>query len=475
MKRRDFLRYSGAGVAALGTTSLLSSCSQEYDGYKFWQHGNFPPVSEEVTETSLKIEGALPPELDGLYVRNGCNAHSGVADHFFGGDGMLHGIRLEKGEAKWYRNRYVETPFLRDEYSRFSMPTPEQTTSAVSVINHGGKLLSLGEFGLPYEINSEDLSTVGPYTYEGKMNGNMTAHPRIDPVTGEMIFFGYNVMKPYLTYMRADAQGNLIQLEPIETNYPVMMHDFAVTENYVVFMEMPLGFSWWLAISGAAMPFRWNEDIPTRFGVMPRTGTSKDVKWFDVPTCFVFHVMNSFEQGDEVVIDAARYDKLWVKDEHDFNYPAYLSRFTLNMKTGKTTGVQRMAEGPLEFPQVNRGYWTRSYRYGYGVGNDVDKPRKDLSEELITDIVKFDMQTGETTGQNMGKAFVPGEAVFAPARSNGAEDEGYLITYVYDKATKTSDLWVMDASNISAKPVAKVKLPVRVPVGFHGVWVPTTA
>jgi carotenoid cleavage dioxygenase-like enzyme len=366
MKRRDFLTYTGLGVVGAASSTVLSGCSEEGPAVKFWQQGNFRPVSEEVTETSLKVEGSIPPELSGLYVRNGTNASEGISDHFFGGDGMLHGVRLEGGEAKWYRNRYVDTPTYRKEGSGFGAPKMENTTSAVSLLYHGGELMSLGEFGWPYLIDPDDLSTKGTFDYDGKLTGSMTAHPRIDPVTGELLFFGYNVVEPYLTYMRADAKGNMLQVEPIELTGPSMIHDFAVTENYVVFMEMQVRFSWLSAATGSGIPFKWDDNAPCRFGVMPRTGTNADVKWFDVPSCFVFHIMNSFEQGDEVVLDAARYDQLWVTSSHDFFHPARLSRFSMNMKTGKAS-VEEVYQGAMEFPQVNRANWTRPYRYGYSL------------------------------------------------------------------------------------------------------------
>ncbi len=474
MKRRDFLNYTGLGVMGASVATTLTGCSERAPAVKFWQQGNFRPVAEEITETELKVEGSIPPELSGLYVRNGTNSSSGVADHFFGGDGMLHGVRLEKGRAKWYRNRYVDTPVYRKESSGFGAPKPEHTTSAVSVLYHGGKLLSLGEFGYPYVIDPQDLSTLGAFNYEGQLTGNMTAHPRIDPDTGELVFFGYNVIKPYLTYMRADAAGNMLQVEPIELTGPSMVHDFAVTENYVVFMEMQVRFSWFSAITGSGLPFKWDDDAPCRFGVMPRTGGNKDVKWFDVPSCFVFHIMNSFQRGDEVFIDAARYDHLWVENSHDFFHPARLSRFSMNMKTGKAS-VERIYQSAMEFPQVNRDYWTKPYRYGYSLTVDEknDSPEKINAAE--SGIRKYDVITGEVDTYMPGVAFTPGEPLFIAASSDGAEDEGYIASYVHDKNTDRSAFCLFDATRLAAGPIAKVHLPVRVPVGFHGVWVPDSA
>ena len=472
MKRRDFLGYTGLGALGVAASSVLGGCAEEEPSVMFWQQGNFRPVSEEVTETNLKIEGNIPPELSGLYVRNGTNSSSGISDHFFGGDGMMHGVRLEGGEAKWYRNRYVNTPVYRKETGGFGAPKPEDTTSAVSMLYHGGELMSLGEFGYPYLVNPDDLSTKGAFNYDGKLPGNMTAHPRIDPVTGELLFFGYNVVQPYLTYMRADAAGNMLQVEPIEMTGPSMVHDFAVTDHYVVFMEMPVRFSWTMAISGSGLPFKWDDDAPSRFGVMPRNGTNADVKWFDVPTCFIFHIMNSYEQGDDVIVDAARYDNLWVKNSHDFFHPAHLSRFSMNMKTGKAS-VQRMHDHAMEFPTVNRNYWTKDYRYGYSLVVDEKNDSPERIGQSEGGIRKYDLKTGADDSYLPGPSLTPAEAIFIPAReSGGSEDEGYLASYVYDKNAQTSAFCLFDDTKVSAGPIAKVQLPVRVPVGFHGLWVP---
>ena len=465
MKRRQFLGYSGAGLATMSSASLLGGCSRE-EPNKFWHAGNFPPVSEEITETALQVEGAIPPELSGLYVRNGPNEHTGPSDHFFGGDGMLHGVRLQQGKALWYRNRYVDTPVYREESGGFGPPKLTHTTSAVSLIHHGDKLLSLGEFGYPYEIDPADLSTRGVYNYADKLQTNMTAHPKVDPVTGELILFGYNVTEPYLTYMRADAAGNLVQVEPITTLGPSMMHDFAVSENYVIFMEMPIIFSMLLAVTGDGLPFRWDEDAPCRFGVMPRTGVDADVQWFDVDPCFIFHTMNAFEQGDEVVVDAARYQRLWVTDSHDFNHPAYLTRFSLNLKTGKVSETP-LDEHAMEFPQIHRGNWTRPYRYGYSLSTEVSMG--EMAYDGATGFFKYDLQTGARSAHEMESHHAPNEGFFVPV--GAAEDEGYLLSYVYDRRDQRSALWILDVANMSAPPVAKVKLPVRVPQGFHGVWV----
>jgi carotenoid cleavage dioxygenase-like enzyme len=472
MKRRDFLKYGSVSVVTLSSSALITGCSEENtdDESAFWRQGNFPPVTEEVTVSDLTVEGSIPKDLNGYYYRNGPNSWKGPSKHFFFGDGMIHGIKLEDGEAKWYRNRYVQTPFLYGESSNFKTAMdPAANQSNVSMIYHGGKLLSLGEAGLPYEMDIEDLATKAAYDYQGKLSAAMTAHPKIDPVSGELLFFGYNAVKPYLTYYRVDASGTLVQKEELETAGPALMHDFAITEHYVIFMELPVVFSWWDMLTGGALPFAWNDNAPSRIGIMPKTGTSKDLKWFDIDPAFVFHTMNAFEQGDDVMLDVARYDHLWVNGSSDFDYPATLSRYTLGMKSGAAS-LQEIAPQRMEFPQINRQLTGRNYRYGYSLGVIVVGTGGNRHES-IGSILKQDLHTGDVQVFELGDGSIPGEPFFVPSTSGGNEDDGYVLNYVYDPQTHATKLWIMDAHNISTV-LAKVQLSARVPQGFHGLWLP---
>lgn len=472
MKRRDFLKYGGVSVTTLSSATLLSGCAEENadDKDAFWRQGNFPPVTEEVTVSDLKVEGTIPPDLNGYYYRNGPNSWKGPSKHFFFGDGMIHGVKLEDGQAKWYRNRYVQTPFLYGNSSNFKTAMdPAANQSNVSVIYHGGKLLSLGEAGLPYEMNHEDLSTKAPHDYQGQLAGAMTAHPKIDPISGELFFFGYNAVKPYLTYYRVDTAGNLVQKEILETAGPALMHDFAMTENYVVFMELPIVFSWMSMITGEALPFVWDKSAASRIGVMPKKGSSNDLKWFDVDPAFVFHVMNAHENGDDVLLDVARYDQLWVNGSSDFNYPAKLSRYTLGMKTG-SVNLQQVGPQRMEFPQINRNLMGRNYRYGYSLGVVILGTGSNRHES-IGSILKHDVLSGEVETFTLDEGVVPGEPFFVPSREGGNEDDGYVLSYVYTPQTHSTALWIMDAHNIE-NVLAKVQLDARVPQGFHGLWLP---
>ena len=273
--------------------------------------GNFTPLTEERTLTNLRVTGTIPPELDGRYVRNGANPFTGYADHPFLGDGMIHGIRLRDGGAEWYRNRYVATPFISDPDQPVIDVDASLTDMAASkantnVLGHAGRLLALEEGHFPYVLDG-DLNTVGPLNFGGALKGSFTAHPKVCPLTGELLAFGYSLFPPYLTHLRVDAQGELVQVENITVGGPTMMHDFNVTEHFIIFMDLPAVFDLDMAIRGE-MPIHWSDSYPARLGVMPRNGNDSSVTWYDIDPCYVFHPMNAYEDGDTIVLDVARLD-----------------------------------------------------------------------------------------------------------------------------------------------------------------------
>ena len=294
--------------------------------------GNFTPLTEERTVTDLRVTGTLPAELDGRYVRNGANPFTGVADHPFTGDGMIHGIRLRDGKAEWYRNRYVKTPFIADPDQLVYDVDASLTNMAASkantnVLGHAGRLLALEEGHFPYVLDG-GLETVGPLDFGGALTGSFTAHPKVCPVTGELLAFGYSLFPPYLTYLRVDAKGQLVQSENISTGGPTMMHDFNITRNFVIFMDLPAVFDLDMAIRGE-MPIHWSDTYPARLGVMPRDGNDSSVTWYDIDPCYVFHPMNAYEDGNKIIIDVARLPHIWRDGPIDFPAPA-LYRWTID-------------------------------------------------------------------------------------------------------------------------------------------------
>ena len=432
--------------------------------------GNLAPVSEELTVTDLEVVGTIPSELDGRYVRNGANPVTGLSDHPFLGDGMIHGIRLRDGRAEWYRNRYVQTPFVADPDRPVidvgdSLTDMTSSKANTNVIGHAGALMALEEGHFPYVLDG-NLETVGPTDYDGRLTGPFSAHPKICGVTGELLSFGYSMLEPYLTYLRISADGQLLQREPITVGGPTMMHDFNVTRNNVIFMDLPAVFDIELAMRGE-MPIRWDEDYPARLGVMPRDGNDSQVTWYDIDPCYVFHPLNAYESGDQIVLDVARLPYVWRDGAMDFPDPAF-HRWTIDTSSGNVHDEQ-VDDRPAEFPRVPDSLVGLEHRYGYLMANAGTAMIEDPMS-VNGALLKYDMQTGRRTDIDVGRGRLPGEAVFVPAAGGAAEDDGYLMTYVFDAESNTSEFVIFDAATMSDEPVAAVKLP-RVPFGFHGNWV----
>jgi carotenoid cleavage dioxygenase-like enzyme len=438
----------------------------------FHMQGNFAPVTDEVTATDLAVEGALPPELSGLYVRQSANPITGHSDHWFLGDGMVHGIRIENGRAVWYRNRYVKTPYLENpDIARISdQGVIDRTVSKANthILKHAGELLALEEGSSPYVLDDE-LETQGTKDYDGKLVSAFSAHPKICPVTGEMLSFGYGQFEPYLVYLRVSPDGKLVQSEEITVGGPTMMHDFAVSERHAIFMDLPVVFSLEDALKGG-MPFHWSDDYPARMGVMPREGTNADVKWFDVEPCFVFHTLNAYESGDnQVVLDACRSSEVWRKagEMSMGDGELTLHRFTFDLGTGNVK-EETLDDRMLEFPRVAAQRVGQKNRFGFmlDVGTDDD------GNPAFKGLVKVDLEKGTSQSHKFGEASASAEPVFVPAEgADPNSDEGWVMSYVHDEAANETSFTVLDASDLSKPPVAKVKLPQRVPYGFHGSWV----
>ncbi len=431
----------------------------------FHLRDNYAPVLDEIDATDLEVVGELPAELSGRYFRNGANPHTGKSPHWFAGDGMIHGIRLRDGNAEWYRNRYVKTRSFTEGVSYIGDDGSVDLTIGVNnthIVGHAGKILALVESSFPCELDRE-LETVGVHDFDGRLDSAMTAHPKTCPVTGELHFFGYSFAPPYLRYHRVDADGVLVQSESIDVSGPTMIHDFSITENHVVFMDLPIIFDFELAMQGS-MPYRWDDDYGARVGIMPRggsgsSGESADVRWFDVDPCYVFHPLNSFESGSKVIIDTARYPEMWRQTSAKFHDVAALHRWELDLETGKVS-ERGLDDRPIEFPRLADSRVGLANRFGYAVSTFGD----------TNATVKYDLEQDTSVVHDFGDAVVPGEPVFVAAEHGSAEDDGWLLQYVYDKSSDTSSFVVLDARDPSTEAVATVQLPRRIPYGFHGTW-----
>ncbi|WP_433235181.1 carotenoid oxygenase family protein [Streptosporangium sp. CA-135522] len=423
--------------------------------------GDLAPVPDEIGALDLPVTGALPTELTGRYFRNGPNPLPGQdPGHWFAGHGMIHGLRLRDGRAEWYRNRWVRTRAFVEGAS-FVGPEGFDLTAVKAnthVIRHADRILALVENGLPYEMTPE-LETAGPYDFGGRLTTAMTAHPKLDPATGELHFFGYGFVAPYLTYHRLSPEGVLVESRVVDVPGPTMVHDFAITENHVVWLDLPVVFD--MDGIGRGMAFRWSDSYGARIGVMDRGGRTT---WLDVDPCYVFHVGNAREDASgRVVLDAVRYSpgafaEIWSRVGDSANPAAEtdgaaLHRWVLDPARG-TVREEQLDDRKVEFPTLNEDRLGRASRFLYTVTDDA--------------VVKYDTETGASQVKDLGAR--PGEAVFVPASGATAEDGGWLLSIVTDHTEDNSELLVLDAAGLDF--VASVRLPRRVPAGFHGSWLP---
>jgi len=434
----------------------------------FHLKGNYAPVMEERTETRLEVTGAIPPELDGLYVRNGSNPKNGQSSHWFFGDGMLHGVKLEGGRAVWYRNRWVRTTkFLQDADAVDPATMLDRTASAANthVLGHAGRILALEEGHFPYLIGPE-LETLGCESYGDRLQSAFTAHPKLCPETNELHAFGYSPIEPYLTYLVLDAKGDLVHSVPIDVPGPTMMHDFIMTRDHVVFMDLPVVFDLKKALEGG-IPLYWDERYGARIGVLRRFGRSEDVQWFDVDPCYVFHAANAWVDGNQVVCDVGRHAYMWRDSMEDFA-PAILTRWRLDLESGRAR-EEALDEESHGFPRVDDRVVGLPYRYTWATCASPGSDSKGI--DAAGAVRRYDMRDGSSLLHDFGPEGVPGEFVFVPARQGAGEDEGWAMGFVYDRSRDESELVLLDASRPQAAPVARVQLPVRVPHGFHGSWI----
>ncbi len=431
--------------------------------------GHMAPVADEIDAHDLAVTGALPPELAGRYFRNGPNPRPGeVPPHWFFGHGMIHGIRLRGGRAEWYRNRWVRTGQFAGRPRCTDAGVDLAAGSAnTHVMAHAGKIWALVESSLPYQV-TPDLDTVGACDFGGKLKTGMTAHPKEHPETGDLHFFGYGFVPPFLTYHRLSAAGELEVSAEIPVRGATMNHDFAITARHALFLDQPFTFQLELLDSG--MPFGWDDSYGARVGVVPLDEPGR-VRWFDVDPGFVFHVGNAHEDAaGRIVLEAPRHTRdaavaMWDDVQHGTGRPgpqasASLHRWTLDPATGAVT-EEWLDDRPVEFPTLDDRLTGLRQRYLY--------TRADCADDVA--VVKYDTIAGTSVQHVLGPDVVLGEAEFVPSPDPArGEDGGWLMAIVSRRDASASDLLVLDAHDLTE--TARVHLPRPVPTGFHGSWIP---
>ncbi|WP_232665269.1 carotenoid oxygenase family protein [Pseudonocardia sp. TRM90224] len=437
---------------------------------------NFLPVNDEVSAVDLPVTGELPRELSGRYLRIGPNPVGNVdaaSHHWFMGEGMVHGVRLRDGRAEWYRNRFVRGD---------SGESPN-----TNVLAHAGRIMALVEAGgLPVTI-APDLNKMATWDCDGLLKSGYAAHPKIDPITGELHAITYNVLSPSLRYVVLDATGAAKHVTDIAAPGRPMVHDMALTQSRVVVLDLPVTVSMDMMSSWAAagsvgyppLPMRWDDAHTSRIGLLPRGATGDAVRWFEAPRCYVFHVLNGFDNPDgSVTVDVVRYDSVF-RDElrgPSDSLPV-LARWTVDPARGTVT-EQIVSDRSVEFPRVGPALVGQPHRYGWfaGVGADGlvlsdDVDRSSDSGFETGPLVKIDTATGGTELHHYGPGRVTMEPAFVARPGATGEDDGWILSVVHDATTDRGELVVLDAGDITAAPVARVHLPRRVPFGFHGNWI----
>ncbi|NUR86143.1 MAG: carotenoid oxygenase [Nonomuraea sp.] len=441
----------------------------------------FTPVTEEITAFDLAVTGTIPADLDGRYLRNGPNPLSlddPQAGHLFLGEGMVHGVRLRDGRAEWYRNRWVRNAETARRLGEEPRPGPVaggmDFAPNTHVIGLAGRTFATVEAGpLPYELTYE-LETVGSCDFGGGLPGGFAAHTHLDPRTGELHAIAYTWHWQHVQHLVLDATGKVTQVRDVPMgDVAPMVHDFALTEKYVVIYDLPVVFSMEHAQRGTLLPYAWDEARPARIGLLPRAGG--DVRWVEVDPCWVFHTLNAYDDGDEVVVDAVRYPKRFVDARLDQGGLPTLDRWRIDVPSGKVSST--LLDGrPQEFPRMDERLTGRAYRYGYtAAGGDLldvvhadDTGFEDLADEAFDNtLIKHDLLAG--TRESRRFSGYVGEPVFVG--SGAAEDDGYVMTYVNNPERGAADLVILSAQDFTGTPLATVHLPARIPLGFHGSWV----
>ncbi len=458
--------------------------------------GAFTPNYVECNAGDLQVIGEIPKTLNGVYLRNTQNpVHQPLGKyHAFDGDGMLHLMSFRDGRCE-YRNRFIPTKAFIEEREAGGalyaglIDNPRlakrpgwgarrglRDTAATDVIVHAGSALAtFYQCGEPYRMDARTLAFQGSDAWgERVMPDGISAHPKVDPRTGELLFFNYSKRAPYMHFGVVDAHNRLIHYVPVELPGPRLPHDMAFTEHYAILNDFPLYWDPELLRSNKHK-VRYYPEQASRFAIVPRPGTPGDVRWFTASPTYVLHWLNAWEEGGEIVLHGYHQrTPLPVRDNGDAGfdnsgatlgperYGPSLYCWRFNLLTGETR-EQRLCELPLEFGMVNARHWGRFYRYSY---NMVAHP----NSFLFDGITRFDHVTGDMQTYRFGEGRFGSKSPMAPNTNAQSEDDGYVVSFVSDMNTGSSECVVLNAKNIAAGPVARIMLPHRISSGTHACW-----
>lgn len=459
-----------------------------------YMRGPWTPNYQEFNATDMPVIGKIPADIDGVYVRNTENpVHEPIGRyHPFEGDGMIHAISFSEGKAE-YRNRFVRTKAFQAEQEAGRslwaglMEHPERSTrpgwgahgglkdaSSTDVIVHAGRILSTYyQCGEGYRLDPytlEQFGTEGWVPLDG-----ISAHPKLDERTGELLFFNYSTYAPYMHYGVVGPDNRLLHYVPIPLPGPRLPHDMIFSEHYSVLNDLPVFWDPELLERGVHAT-RYYPDMPSRFAVIPRFGQSREIRWFEAEPTYVLHFLNAYEEGDELVMEGyfqehpvpgphpdapEGLERMMAFLDNHLLKPR-LHRWRFNLETGATS-EQRIDDKVLEFGTINQRYAGRKHRYVY---SSVSKP----GWFLFSGLCKHDVRTGDSWCVEFGAERYGSEPGFAPRVGAQSEDDGYIVTFVTDMVEDRSECLLLDAADVAAGPVCRIILPHRISSGTHATW-----
>lgn len=454
--------------------------------------GVHTPVDDERTLSDLSVRGVIPADLQGVFARNSGNPHFPPQGryHWFDGDGMVHALAFQDGRAS-YRNRWLRTAAWKAEEQAgkalwrgilepVDMANPHgpvKDTANTDLTWWRGRLVATWWLsGRPLLVDADTLETCGSLDFDGALRGTVAAHPKVDPWTGELVFFGYSILrKPYYFYGVANADGSLARYQPVDLPRPHVPHDIAITRNYSILMDLPLG--WDLkALAAGKRRIGFDRSLPARFGIIPRHGDSSEITWFDAESCYVYHSVVAWEEGRKVHLVGCRIADPIPGRDADLSGKArldnillhpFLHRWTFDLDTGAVQEAQ-LDDVPTEFPRIHDGFMGRPARFSWS-------PRVSPDADLAFDAVrKVDLHDGSWQTRAWPDGWRSGEVVFAPRPGAVDEDDGWVITILSHPDHGHSLGIVLDGRDPLGDAVAEITIPRRVPAGFHAEWAPRT-
>ncbi|GAA0484816.1 carotenoid oxygenase family protein [Parasphingorhabdus litoris] len=438
--------------------------------------GIHKPMTEEVTLAELQVDGEIPTQLDGRYLRIGPNPVSAPDEasyHWFVGDGMAHGIRITEGKAEWYRNRWIRSNAVSDGLGEERKPgtrKPRTDTANTNIVEIGGRTFAIVEAGgFPVELTDE-LETVAHNPFDGTLHNAFSAHPHLDPKTGEMHAICYDApVMDTVWHVVLGPDGKVKREEPIPVKQGPSIHDCQITENHVLVFDLPATFSMKRMLAGYAFPYDWNPEHKARVGLCPRNGSGADTIWCDVEPCYVYHPANAFESEDgKVIVDVVVHESTYARTTFGPGGEwSRLERWTID-PVSKKVDRKILNDRAQEFPRYDERLTTSDYRYIYSIALAGEPDQLDMAGN---ELFKHDLQTGETAVRHFGENRHPGEFVFVPLSPDADEDDGWLIGLVIDMNNETTELQILKANDFTGEPQAVIHVPHRIPPGFHGNWV----